>query len=58
MIDYGSMMHDAMRGLIKRLLQDIADAGNCPAIIIFSSPSTRSTPGADPDWLLDRYPTK
>ena len=30
MIDYGSMMHDAMRGLIKRLLQDIAEAGELP----------------------------
>ena len=30
MIDYGNMMHDAMRGLIKTLLQNIATAGELP----------------------------
>ena len=57
MIDYGSMMHDAMRGLIKRLLQDIADAGELPGDHHFFITFDTIYPGVlIPDWLLDRYP--
>ena len=57
MIDYGSMMHDAMRGLIKRLLQDIADTGELPGDHHFFITFDTMCPGVlIPDWLLDRYP--
>lgn len=57
MIDYGSMMHDAMRGLIKRLLQDIADTGELPGEHHFFITFNTMYPGVlIPDWLLDRYP--
>ena len=57
MIDYGSMMHDAMRGLIKRLLQDIADAGELPGDHhFFITFNTMYAGVLIPDWLLDRYP--
>ena len=57
MIDYGSMMHDAMRGLIKRLLQDIADAGELPGYHHFFITFDTIYPWVlIPDWLLDRYP--
>mgnify|MGYP001141296808 CR=1 FL=1 len=38
-IDYGNLMHSAMRGLIRTVLQEVADHG-LPGNIIFSSPST------------------
>jgi hypothetical protein len=57
MIDYGSMMNDAMRGLIKRLLQDIADAGELPGDHHFFITFDTMYPGVQvPDWLVDRYP--
>ena len=57
MIDYGSMMHDAMRGLIKRLLQDIAKAGELPGDHHFFITFDTMYPGVQvPDWLVDRYP--
>ena len=57
MIDYGNMMHDAMRGLIKRLLQDIADAGELPGDHHFFITFDTMYPGVlIPDWLMDRYP--
>ena len=57
MIDYGNMMHDAMRGLIKRLLQDIADAGELPGDHhFFITFNTMYAGVLIPDWLLERYP--
>jgi hypothetical protein len=57
MLDYGSMMHDAMRGLIKRLLQDIAKAGELPGDHHFFITFDTMYPGVQvPDWLVDRYP--
>ena len=57
MLDYGSMMHDAMRGLIKRLLQDIAEAGELPGDHHFFITLDTMYPGVQvPDWLVDRYP--
>ena len=57
MIDYGSMVHDAMRGLIKRLLQDIADAEELPGDHhFFITFNTMYSGVLIPDWLLDRYP--
>ena len=59
MIDYGSMMHDAMRGLIKRLLQDIADAGELPGDHHFFITFDTEHPEVEiPSWLAERYPNE
>ena len=55
-IDYGNLMHDAMRGLIRKVLLDVADnglPGNHHFFITFDT----SHPDAElADWLSDRYP--
>ncbi|HBB82814.1 MAG TPA: hypothetical protein DC031_05980 [Sulfitobacter sp.] len=55
-IDYGNLMHEAMRGLIRKVLQDISDnglPGNHHFFITFDT----SHPDAElADWLSDRYP--
>ena len=57
MIDYGNMMHDAMRGLIKRLLQDIASKGKLPGEHHFFITFDTMHPEVEiADWLSDRYP--
>ena len=57
MIEYGNMMHDAMRGLIKRLLQDIASAGKLPGDHHFFITFNTMHPEVEiADWLSDRYP--
>ncbi len=57
MIDYGNMMHDAMRGLIKRLLQDIASVGKLPEDHHFFITFNTMHPEVEiADWLSDRYP--
>ena len=57
MIDYGNMMHDAMRGLIKRLLQDIASVGKLPGDHHFFITFNTMHPEVEiADWLSDRYP--
>ena len=57
MIDYGNMMHDAMRGLIKRLLQDIASVGTLPGDHHFFITFNTMHPEVEiADWLSDRYP--
>ncbi len=57
MIDYGNMMHDAMSGLIKRLLQDIASAGKLPGDHHFFITFDTMHPEVEiADWLSDRYP--
>ena len=59
MIDYGNMMHDAMRGLIKRLLQDIASAGKLPGDHHFFITFNTMHPEVEiADWLSDRYPNE
>ena len=55
-IDYGSLMHDAMRGLIADLLRRVAEDGLPGDHHFFISFDTRH-PGVDiADWLRDRYP--
>ncbi len=55
-IDYGNLMHTAMRGLIKSVLQDVADNGLPGAHHFFITFDT-SHPGVElADWLTDRYP--
>ena len=56
MIEYGNMMHDAMRGLIKRLLQDIASVGKLPGDHHFFITFNTMHPEVEiADWLSDRY---
>ena len=57
MIDYGNMVHDAMRGLIKTLLQNIASAGELPGDHHFFITFNTMHPDVEiADWLSDRYP--
>ena len=55
-IDYGTMMHDALRGLIARVLRRVARDGLPGEHHIFISFDTRH-PGVEiAAWLRDRYP--
>jgi hypothetical protein len=55
-IDYGNLMHDAMRGLIRKVLLDVADRG-LPGNHHFFITFDTSHPDAElADWLSDRYP--
>ena len=55
-IDYGNLMHTAMRGLIKNVLQDVAENGLPGAHHFFITFDT-DYPGVKmADWLVDRYP--
>ena len=56
-IDYGNLMHDAMRGLIQRVLQDLAKTGELPGDHHFFITFDTNHPNVDvADWLSDRYP--
>ena len=55
-IDYGNLMHDAMRGLIRKVLMDVAERG-LPGNHHFFITFDTSHPDAElADWLSDRYP--
>jgi hypothetical protein len=55
-IDYGNLMHDAMRSLIRKVLLDVADNG-LPGSHHFFITFDTSHPDAElADWLFDRYP--
>lgn len=55
-IDYGNLMHDAMRGLIRKVLQDVEQNG-LPGSHHFFITFDTSHPDAElADWLSDRYP--
>ena len=55
-IDYGNLMHTAMRGLIKTVLRDVAERGLPGAHHFFITFDT-TYPGVEiADWLRDRYP--
>ena len=55
-INYGQLMHQAMRGLIARVLSDVAREG-LPGEHHFFITFTTSHPGVElPDWLRERYP--
>ncbi|MEP4196059.1 MAG: ClpXP protease specificity-enhancing factor SspB [Aliishimia sp.] len=57
-IEYGSLMHDAMRGLIQKVLEQVAKSG-LPADHHFFITFDTSHPDAElADWLSDRYPTE
>ncbi len=55
-IDYGTLMHRAMRGLIQSVLQDVADRGLPGAHHFFITFDTRHPGVALADWLRARYP--
>ena len=55
-IDYGNLMHDAMRALIRKVLLDVAERG-LPGNHHFFITFDTSHPDAElADWLSDRYP--
>ena len=57
-IDYGTLMHRAMRGLIQTVLADVAQNGLPGAHHFFITFDT-TYPGVDlADWLHERYPTE
>ena len=55
-IDYGTMMHDAMRGLIARVLDRVAAEGLPGEHHFFISFDTNHPGVQIADWLRDRYP--
>jgi hypothetical protein len=55
-IDYGTMMHDAMRGLIARVLRGVERDG-LPGDHHFFISFDTTHPGVEiADWLRERYP--
>ena len=55
-IDYGSMMHRAMRGLIADVLRGVAENGLPDDHHFFITFDTREDGVEMADWLRDRYP--
>ena len=56
-IDYGNLMHDAMRSLIQRVLAGVAKDGLPGAHHFFITFDTMHPDVEIADWLSDRYPT-
>lgn len=55
-IEYGNLMHKAMRGLIREVLTDVAADGLPGQHHFFITFDTRHPDAAIADWLRDRYP--
>ncbi|NDV01647.1 SspB family protein [Pseudoroseicyclus tamaricis] len=55
-IDYGKLMHKAMRGLILEVLTRVSDEGLPGAHHFFITFDTRHPGVAIADWLMQRYP--
>ncbi len=55
-IDYGNLMHRAMRGLIQEVLADVAEKGLPGQHHFFITFDTRHPGVAIADWLRERYP--
>ena len=55
-IDYGNLMHRAMRGLIQTVLRDVAKNGLPGAHHFFITFDTTVEGVAMADWLRTRYP--
>ncbi|WP_424833725.1 SspB family protein [Ruegeria sp.] len=55
-IDYGTLMHTAMRGLIKTVLTDVSKNGLPGAHHFFITFDTRQDGVELADWLRQRYP--
>ena len=57
-IDYGKLMHDAMRGLIQRVLSDVRDHGLPGAHHFFITFDTTHPEARLAAWLKERYPSE
>lgn len=57
-IDYGSLMHSAMRGLIHKVLTDVAENGLPGQHHFFITFDTMHPEVEMADWLSDRYPNE
>jgi hypothetical protein len=57
-IDYGNLMHRAMRGLIQQVLAGVAQGGLPGAHHFFITFDTRHPDVAMADWLRARYPNE
>ena len=55
-IDYGNLMHRAMRGLIQNVLTDVAEHGLPGQHHFFITFDTMHPDVEIADWLSDRYP--
>jgi len=55
-IDYGNLMHAAMRDLIRKVLSRVADAGLPGEHHFFITFDTTHPEAGLADWLHDRYP--
>jgi hypothetical protein len=55
-IDYGNLMHDAMRSLIRQVLSDVAENGLPGAHHFFITFDTMHPEVELADWLSDRFP--
>ncbi|WP_412509240.1 SspB family protein [Roseovarius sp. SYSU LYC5161] len=55
-IDYGNLMHRAMRGLIQEVLADVRDNGLPGAHHFFITFDTTHPDARLADWLRERYP--
>lgn len=57
-IEYGSLMHDAMRSLIRKVLEQVKKDGLPGAHHFFITFDTSHPDAELADWLSDRYPTE
>jgi hypothetical protein len=57
-IDYGNLMHRAMRGLIQQVLTDVSDHGLPGNHHFFITFDTMHPDVEIADWLSDRYPNE
>lgn len=57
-IEYGNLMHEAMRGLIRKVLEQVAQDGLPGAHHFFITFDTSHPDAELADWLSDRYPTE
>ena len=57
-IDYGNLMHRAMRGLIQSVLTEVAEEGLPGAHHFFITFDTTHPDVQIADWLKERYPTE
>jgi len=55
-IDYGNLMHQAMRGLIRTVLKDVQDSGLPGAHHFFITFDTTHPGVKIAEWLTQRYP--
>jgi hypothetical protein len=57
-IDYGNLMHRAMRGLIQSVLTEVSEHGLPGAHHFFITFDTTHPDVQMADWLKERYPTE